>query len=155
MFIIESGEWYLEKVYALRSSSKATHSNTENKSAVTYVIHIRRKVFYYFVYLIAPCMVTSFMTLILFTLPPESGERMVVGVTILLSLTVFYLLASTHIPETSEVVPLIGRYNLIDNCHPLVFTILFLVAEQRRVRLPFSSEEKLSIKLQHHGSCSL
>jgi len=106
----ESGEWYLEKVYALRSSSKATHSNTENKSAVTYVIHIRRKVFYYFVYLIAPCMVTSFMTLILFTLPPESGERMVVGVTILLSLTVFYLLASTHIPETSEVVPLIGRY---------------------------------------------
>lgn len=152
MFIIESGEWYLEKVYALRSSSKATHSNTENKSAVTYVIHIRRKVFYYFVYLIAPCMVTSFMTLILFTLPPESGERMVVGVTILLSLTVFYLLASTHIPETSEVVPLIGRYNLIDNCHPLVFTILFLVAEQRRVRLPFSSEEKLSIKLPHHGS---
>ncbi|XP_020615938.1 acetylcholine receptor subunit alpha-L1-like [Orbicella faveolata] len=108
--IAESGEWYLERVYALRSSSKATHSNTENKSAVTYVIHIRRKVFYYFVYLIAPCMVTSFMTLILFTLPPESGERMVVGVTILLSLTVFYLLASTHIPETSEVVPLIGRY---------------------------------------------
>lgn len=106
----ESGEWYLEHVYALTSSSKATHSNTEDKSAVTYVIHIRRKVFYYFVYLIAPCMVTSLMTIILFTLPPESGERMVVGVTILLSLTVFYLLASTHIPETSEVVPLIGRY---------------------------------------------
>ena len=55
-------------------------------------------------------MVTSFMTLILFTLPPESGERMVMGATILLSLAVFYLLASTHIPETSEVVPLIGRY---------------------------------------------
>ena len=35
---------------------------------------------------------------------------MVMGVTILLSLAVFYLLASTHIPETSEVVPLIGRY---------------------------------------------
>ena len=55
-------------------------------------------------------MVTSFMTLILFTLPPDSGELMAMGVTILLSLTVFYLLASTHIPETSEVVPLIGRY---------------------------------------------
>ena len=54
-------------------------------------------------------MVTSFVTLILFTLPPDSGELMVMGVTILLSLTVFYLLASTHIPETSEVVTLIGR----------------------------------------------
>ncbi|XP_073251624.1 neuronal acetylcholine receptor subunit alpha-2-like [Porites lutea] len=106
----ESGEWYLEKVYHLNSTSKATHLSEESKSAVTYVIHIRREVFYYFVYLITPCMVTSFMTLILFTLPPESGERMVMGVTILLSLAVFYLLASTHIPETSEVVPLIGRY---------------------------------------------
>ena len=55
-------------------------------------------------------MVTPFMTLILFTLPLDSGELMVMGVTILLSLTVFYLLASNHIPKTSEVVPLIGRY---------------------------------------------
>ena len=53
------------------------------------------------------------MTLIVFTLPPESGERMVVGVTILLSLIVFFLLASTHIPETSEAVPLIGRYEIL------------------------------------------
>ena len=52
------------------------------------------------------------MTVILFTLPLDSGELMVMGVTILLSLTVFYLLASTHIPETSEVVPLIGRYGM-------------------------------------------
>lgn len=109
----ESEEWSLKRVYALRSSSKPTHTNPENKSAVTYIIHIRRKSFYYFVYLIAPCMMMSFMTLILFTLPPESGERMVVGVTILLSLIVFYLLASTHIPETSEVVPLILRYYVL------------------------------------------
>lgn len=109
VLLIESEEWSLKRVYALRSSSKPTHTNPENKSAVTYIIHIRRKSFYYFVYLIAPCMMMSFMTLILFTLPPESGERMVVGVTILLSLIVFYLLASTHIPETSEVVPLILR----------------------------------------------
>ncbi|XP_029194823.2 neuronal acetylcholine receptor subunit alpha-7-like [Acropora millepora] len=107
----ESGEWNLERVYPLTSLSKSTRiRHTESKFAVTYVIHIRRKVFYYFVYLIAPCILTSFMTLIVFTLPPESGERMVVGVTILLSLIVFFLLASTHIPETSEAVPLIGRY---------------------------------------------
>ena len=58
-------------------------------------------------------MVTSFVTLILFIVPLDSGELMVMGVTILLSLTVFYLLASTHIPEMSEVVPLIGRYGMM------------------------------------------
>ena len=99
----------MEHVYTLKSSSKESHSTRDRKSALTYVIHIQRKVFYYFVYLITPCMLTSFMTLIVFALPPESGERMVVGVTILLALTVFYMLASTRVPETSEVVPLIGR----------------------------------------------
>ena len=53
------------------------------------------------------------MTLILFTLPSDSGELMVMGVTILLLLTMFYLLASSHIPEMSEVVPLIGRYGMM------------------------------------------
>lgn len=73
------------------------------------MIHIERQVFYYFFYLVSPCMLVSFITLVLFLLPPDCGELMVVGVTLLLSLTVFFLLASTHIPETSEVVPLIGR----------------------------------------------
>lgn len=68
------------------------------------------------------------------------------GVTILLSLTVFYLLASTHIPETSEVVPLIGRYNIIDGCQSLksASTILFLV-KQSGVLSPVSLMEKSSI----------
>lgn len=68
------------------------------------------------------------------------------GVTILLSLTVFYLLASTHIPETSEVVPLIGRYNIIDSCQSLksASTILFLV-KQSGVLSPVSLMEKSSI----------
>ena len=106
---VESGEWQMEQVYTLQSTAKPTHSLPVRKAVLTYVINIRRRVFYYFVYLITPCLLTSLLTLVLFTLPPESGERMVVGVTILLSLTVFYLLASSHIPETSEVVPLIGR----------------------------------------------
>ena len=109
LLLIESGEWQMVKVYTLRSTAKPTHSLTRRKSVLAYVINIRRRVFYHFVYLITPCLLTSLLTIVLFTLPPESGERMVVGVTILLSLTVFYLLASSHIPETSEVVPLIGR----------------------------------------------
>ncbi|XP_068705894.1 neuronal acetylcholine receptor subunit alpha-2-like isoform X3 [Montipora foliosa] len=34
----ESGEWNLESVYALTSSSRATHIHTEGKSAVTYYV---------------------------------------------------------------------------------------------------------------------
>ena len=77
-------------------------------------------------------MVTSFMTLILFTLPPDSGELMVMGVTTLLSLTVFYSLASTHIPEMSEVVPLIGRYGMMGGSveiKKLINLLIFVIFE--------------------------
>ena len=77
-------------------------------------------------------MVTSFLTLILFTLPLDSGELMVMGVTTLLSLTVFYSLASTHIPEMSEVVPLIGRYGMMGGSveiKKLINLLIFVIFE--------------------------
>ena len=55
------------------------------------------------------------------------------GVTILLLLTVFYLLASTHIPETSEVVLLIGRYGMMGESMEIkkkiinLYFLLFLI----------------------------
>lgn len=106
-FLSESSEWILRGVLVGRISINDRYHG--NRSGVIYVINIKRQVFYYFLYLITPCMLVSLLTIILFVLPPESGELMVVGVTMLLSLTVFFLLASTHLPETSEVVPLIGR----------------------------------------------
>ena len=87
-----------------------TTKHNASKTTVTYIVHIQRKVFYYFVYLIAPCMLTAILAILVFFLPAASGERMVVGCTILLALSVFYLLATNYIPETSEHVPLIGRF---------------------------------------------
>lgn len=83
-----------------------------SKATVTFVVHIHRKVFYYFIYLIAPCLLTAILAILVFFLPAASGERMVVGCTILLALSVFFLLATNYIPETSEHVPLVGRFDI-------------------------------------------
>ena len=40
----------------------------------------------------------------------DTGEQMAVGVTILLSMAVFFLLLEDKMPETSDVVPLLGKY---------------------------------------------
>ncbi len=93
--------------------TKKEHTTTKDaiaKATVTFVVHIQRKVFYYFVYLIAPCVLTAILATLIFYLPAASGERMVVGCTILLALSVFFLLATNYIPETSEHVPLVGRF---------------------------------------------
>lgn len=105
----ESGTWDIIDIQLIEH---VTEKHDTSKATVTFVVHIRRKVFYYFVYLIAPCLLTAILATLVFFLPAASGERMVVGCTILLALSVFFLLATNYIPETSEHVPLVGRFSI-------------------------------------------
>ena len=84
----------------------------ESYPDVTFHITIRRKTLFYTVNLIIPCVAISFLTVLVFYLPSDSGEKVTLCISILLSLTVFFLLLSDLIPPTSLVVPLIGKYLL-------------------------------------------
>ncbi|XP_043864529.1 acetylcholine receptor subunit alpha-type acr-16 isoform X2 [Drosophila mojavensis] len=86
---------------------------------ITFAIIIRRRTLYYFFNLIIPCVLIASMALLGFTLPPDSGEKLSLGVTILLSLTVFLNMVAETMPATSDAVPLLGTYF---NC------IMFMVA---------------------------
>lgn len=46
---------------------------------VTFTIQIRRRTLYYFFNLIVPCVLISSMALLGFTLPPDSGEKLTLG----------------------------------------------------------------------------
>jgi nicotinic acetylcholine receptor len=74
---------------------------------------------YYFFNLIVPCVLIASMAVLGFTLPPDSGEKLSLGVTVLLSLTVFQDSVSATMPITSLQIPLLGTYF---NC------IMFMVA---------------------------
>lgn len=84
----------------------------ESYPDVTFHVQIRRKTLFYTVNLIIPCVAISFLTVLVFYLPSDSGEKITLCISILLSLTVFFLLLSDLIPPTSLVVPLIGKYLL-------------------------------------------
>ncbi|KAL1132750.1 hypothetical protein AAG570_010702 [Ranatra chinensis] len=73
---------------------------------------MRRKTLFYTVNLIIPCMGISFLTVLVFYLPSDSGEKVSLSISILLSLTVFFLLLAEIIPPTSLVVPLLGKFVL-------------------------------------------
>ncbi|XP_066255084.1 neuronal acetylcholine receptor subunit alpha-7 isoform X3 [Euwallacea similis] len=115
---ITNGEWYLIGMPGIKNT--ITYACCpEPYVDVTFTIQIRRRTLYYFFNLIVPCVLISSMALLGFTLPPDSGEKLTLGVTILLSLTVFLNLVAEKIPTTSDAVPLIGTYF---NC------IMFMVA---------------------------
>lgn len=77
---------------------------------VTFYIQLRRRVLYYFLNVIIPCMLLSGLTLTGFLLPPDSGEKITLGLTVLLAFSVFMLLIAENMPPTSEYIPLIGIY---------------------------------------------
>ncbi|XP_038660163.1 neuronal acetylcholine receptor subunit alpha-7 isoform X2 [Scyliorhinus canicula] len=77
---------------------------------VTYTVLMRRRTLYYGLNLLIPCVLISGLALLVFLLPADSGEKISLGITVLLSLTVFMLLVAEIMPATSDSVPLIARY---------------------------------------------
>ena len=80
---------------------------------ITYTIHVRRKSLFYTLYLIIPALIITTMVLIGFYLPPESGERMQLGITVLLDMIVFLQFVYQNLPSTSDGAPLLGKFYII------------------------------------------
>lgn len=76
---------------------------------VTYTLILQRRASFYIFNLLLPCVMISFLAPLGFYLPADSGEKVSLGVTVLLALTVFQLLVAESMPP-SENVPLIGKY---------------------------------------------
>jgi len=106
-----SVEWDILAVPAIRNVKYYTCCD-EPYLDITFNITMRRKTLFYTVNLIIPCMGISFLTVLVFYLPSDSGEKVSLSISILLSLTVFFLLLAEIIPPTSLVVPLLGKFVL-------------------------------------------
>nr|XP_032622997.1 neuronal acetylcholine receptor subunit alpha-10 isoform X1 [Chelonoidis abingdonii] len=76
---------------------------------ITYTLLLKRRASFYIFNLLLPCIMISFLAPLGFYLPADSGEKVSLGVTVLLALTVFQLLVAESMPP-SENVPLIGKY---------------------------------------------
>ncbi|XP_064092174.1 neuronal acetylcholine receptor subunit alpha-7-like isoform X42 [Macrobrachium nipponense] len=115
---IKNGEWDLIEVPGVRNVQNY-RCCPEPYVDITFTIKIRRRTIYYLYNLVLPCVMISSMSLLGFSLPPDTGEKLTLGVTILLSLTVFHNLVTETLPQVSDAMPVLGTYF---NC------IMFMVA---------------------------
>lgn len=104
-------EWDIINVTA-RRKEKYYPCCPEPYPDITFNITIRRRTLFYTINLIMPCIAISCLTVLVFYLPSDSGEKITLSISILLALTVFFLLLSDINPPTSIVIPLIGKYLL-------------------------------------------
>ena len=107
----ESTEWDLLAVKS-RKYVKYYTCCSEPYADIKFNITIRRKTLFYAVNLILPCIVICSVTLLVFYLPAESGEKITMAITILNSLNIFLLLVVDINPPTSLATPLIGKFLL-------------------------------------------
>ena len=110
----QNGIWNL--IYhevELDSISYAMRPN-ESYPQLRFILHMQRKPRYYLVNILLPCFFLTSIALLVFWLPPEAGEKVSLGVTVLLSFSVFQLVIANSTPENSDSTPLLGRrYKLI------------------------------------------
>ncbi|XP_070543629.1 neuronal acetylcholine receptor subunit alpha-7-like isoform X2 [Ptychodera flava] len=127
---ISNGEWKLLGMPVVREDIYYPCCPDDPYNILTFSINIRRRSLFYVINLIVPCMLVVALTMMDFYLPADSGEKITLCITILLSLSVFILLVVETLPPTSEVVPLISAYYMSTMVLVTVstfFTILVLV----------------------------
>ncbi|XP_061614925.1 acetylcholine receptor subunit delta [Phyllopteryx taeniolatus] len=106
----ENGEWEVIHRPAKRNTYKHIPMESNKHQDITFYLIIKRKPLFYIVNIIIPCVLISFLASLVYYLPADSGEKMTLSISVLLAQSVFLLLISQRLPETSISVPLIVKY---------------------------------------------
>ncbi|CAL1602069.1 unnamed protein product [Knipowitschia caucasica] len=105
----DNGEWEILNATGARGSRR---DEMYWYPFVTYSFILKRLPLFYTLFLIIPCLGLSFLTVLVFYLPSDEGEKLSLSTSVLVSLTVFLLVIEEIIPSSSKVIPLIGEYLL-------------------------------------------
>ena len=110
LYYIQNGEWELLSIQT--NENILNYQCCENPfSDVTVTIRLRRQAKNHTLTLILPCALLSSLVVLGFILPPESGERIGLSITVLLSVTVFQQLTSQIMPPYDF--PYLAQYYLV------------------------------------------
>uniref|UniRef100_A0A7M4FYG1 Cholinergic receptor nicotinic gamma subunit n=1 Tax=Crocodylus porosus TaxID=8502 RepID=A0A7M4FYG1_CROPO len=107
-----NGEWVIKHRPAkkLVNAGRFTPDDVGYQQVVFYLI-IQRKPLFYIINVIVPCVLISFVAVLVYFLPAKAGgQKCTVSINVLLAQTVFLFLIAQKVPETSQAVPLIGKY---------------------------------------------
>ncbi|XP_049721456.1 neuronal acetylcholine receptor subunit beta-3 [Elephas maximus indicus] len=106
----DNGEWEILNAKGMKGNRR---EGLYSYPFITYSFVLRRLPLFYTLFLIIPCLGLSFLTVLVFYLPSDEGEKLSLSTSVLVSLTVFLLVIEEIIPSSSKVIPLIGEYLLL------------------------------------------
>lgn len=96
----DNGEWEILNATGMKGSRR---DGVYWYPFVTYSFILKRLPLFYTLFLIIPCLGLSFLTVLVFYLPSDEGEKLSLSTSVLVSLTVFLLVIEEIIPSSSKV----------------------------------------------------
>lgn len=103
----KNGEWEILNTTVWRDEFFYECCPEEKFSNIAFWIRMQRRYTFYVMNVILPSMVTSILLLSIFYCPP--GQKVQIGVVVLLSFRIFLLNVTDSIPKTSDHIPLLGK----------------------------------------------
>ena len=103
---VGDGQWDFNNFTVER---RLYHHQPGDISSLVYSLHLSRKPLHFVVNILVPCVTISLCGLLVFLLPPDSGEKVSLSVTILLSDSVFLLIIQESMPVQSLTIPRISK----------------------------------------------
>jgi nicotinic acetylcholine receptor len=106
---LPNGEWDLQATQVTPTNyTEDTHPG-KIFPRVIFTLYLHRKPLYYFINIVTPCLFCIIIAIMVFWLPPESGEKVSLGITVLLAFSVFQLVVADNTPKTSDFTPLLSE----------------------------------------------
>ncbi|XP_064652266.1 neuronal acetylcholine receptor subunit alpha-10-like [Lineus longissimus] len=110
---VPNGQWELEQTEVTDRIISTIGNESDPTTMVSHLfvhIQMRRKPGFYIMNVILPCISISFLVLTLFYLPCDSGEKVSLGITVLLAFSVFQLAVADTMPRAFHSTPVILIY---------------------------------------------
>ncbi len=98
-------------------------------------VTVRRHVNYYLANMVLPLIGLSYLSILVFYLPADSGEKITLCISLLSSQIMFLILMIDNIPVTSLAIPLLGKviiFNMLIVFCSIVCTIIILNVHHRK-----------------------
>lgn len=136
--LIPSGEW---KVIDFPATREEVDFGLENPFIfMEFTLHLVRYQKYGMVNFILPCLLVCVLALLVFLLPPDSGEKIGLSITVLLTLVVFLEILGDETPSTPDTdpIPVVASFfvcTMLMVCASCILAVLNLYFHHRNVSL--------------------
>lgn len=98
---VDTSKFQGSDIWEIKSSTGVQEAKG-NSSFAKYTLQLARKPSFFLKYIVLPIELLSFLNLMVFVLPADSGERVGYSVTVFLTLAVYVTIISDNLPKTSS-----------------------------------------------------